>query len=204
MYTDYSKLWKLLHEKGITKADLCRATGLSSRTMAKLVANRSVTTDTLLCICETLDCGISDIMEFTRQEPERTLYSVYRAARRHAITEGHLRVSEFEHGGVFFKIGLTEKCANRHTVIHCRPQGVEWEQIHAVGISPISETDFLCSPSFLEKGKLCMILIDGAPANITGLDEGIYFSAKREYGEGRLYVMSLAAFKLFRVGEGGK
>ena len=22
MYTDYSKLWKLLHEKGITKADL--------------------------------------------------------------------------------------------------------------------------------------------------------------------------------------
>ena len=63
MYTDYTKLWKLLIDKGLTKTDLCRATGMSTRTLAKLVANKSVTTDTLLSVCETLDCGIEDVME---------------------------------------------------------------------------------------------------------------------------------------------
>lgn len=202
MYTDYSKLWNLLHEKGITKTDLCRATGLSTRTMAKLVANCSVTTDTLLCICETLDCGIADIVEFTKQAPERTLYSAYREARKGAVSEGFLRVAEFQHCGVHFKVGVTEKSANRHTVIHCRQTGVIWEQIHALGVSPVSETVSVCSSSFLERDKICVVLIAGSPANITGLDEGIYLSIKREYGEGGLYVMSAAAFKLFRpIGE---
>ena len=99
MYTDYTKLWKLLLEKQLTKTDLCRATGISTRTLAKLVANRSVTTDTLLTICETLDCDISDIMEFTREEPERSLFSIYREHAKKATDEGALRVTEFEHLG---------------------------------------------------------------------------------------------------------
>ena len=201
MYTDYTKLWKLLHEKQLTKTDLCRATGISTRTLAKLVANRSVTTDTLLSICQTLDCDISDIMEFTREEPERSLFSIYREHAKKATDEGALRVTEFEHLGTRFKIGITAQTANRHTIIHCLPTGITWEQLHALGISPVSESHPLCSSAFLEEGKVCIVLIDGAPGNITGLDEGVYLSAKREYGEGKLYVMSTTAFKLFRTVE---
>ncbi len=198
MYTDYTKLWTLLHEKGLTKTDLCRATGISTRTLAKLVANRSVTTDTLLSICETLDCNISDIMEFTRTEPQRTLMSVYKEHAKKAIDLGAIRVVEFEHQGIHFKIGVTAQNANRHTVIECRSQGVVWQQLHALGVSPVSEEQMLCPPSFMESGKMCILLINGSPANITGLDEGIYLSIKREYRAGGLYVMSTAAFKLFR------
>ena len=88
MYTDYTKLWKLLIDRGLTKTDLCRATGMSTRTLAKLVANHSVTTDTLLSVCEVLDCDIGDIMEFTKEPPERTLFSVYRQHNKKATASG--------------------------------------------------------------------------------------------------------------------
>ena len=204
MYTDYTKLWKLLIDKGLTKTDLCRATGMSTRTLAKLVANKSVTTDTLLSVCETLDCGIEDVMEFTKTPPERSLYNVYRENSKKAAVIGALRVIEFEHLGSTFKVGSTVELANRHTIICCEPSCVVWEQLHAVGISPTSTRTVLCPPSFLEDNKVCILLIDGAPANITGLDEGIYLSAKREYRSGGLYVMSKAAFKLFRTEQVGK
>lgn len=199
MYTDYTKLWKLLIDRGLTKTDLCRATGMSTRTLAKLVSNQSVTTDTLLSICEVLDCGIGDIMEFTKEPPERRLFAVCREHRKRAIAWGELRVVEFEHLGTTFKVGVTQNVANRHTVIRCEPSGVVWEQVHPVGISPAKTQSLVCPTAFLERGKVCILLIDGSPANITGLDEDIYLSAKREYREDGLYVMSTAAFKLFRT-----
>ena len=199
MYTDYTKLWKLLIDKGLTKTDLCRATGMSTRTLAKLVANKSVTTDTLLSICETLDCSIEDIMEFTKILPERSLYTVYREHSKKSTVIDALRVVEFEHSGTAFKIGCTIDIANRHTIICCESGGVVWEQLYAVGISQTNTRSMLCPPSFLENNKVCILLIDRAPANITGLDESIYYSAKREYRRGGLYVMSKAAFKLFRT-----
>ena len=39
MYIDYSNLWKLLAQKGLTKSDLIQLTGLSSRIIAKLAKN---------------------------------------------------------------------------------------------------------------------------------------------------------------------
>ena len=57
MYLTYNKLWKLLIDKGMNKSDLCEITGISSRTMAKLSKNQSVTTDTLVNICSALEGG---------------------------------------------------------------------------------------------------------------------------------------------------
>lgn len=45
------------------KKELCRLTGISSATLAKLLRGESVTTDTILKICVTLNCGVSDIMD---------------------------------------------------------------------------------------------------------------------------------------------
>ena len=58
----YNKLWKLLIDKGMTKAKLSRST------MAKLGRGGNVQTDVLVRICETLVCDIADIVEVVEGE----------------------------------------------------------------------------------------------------------------------------------------
>ena len=63
MKISYSKLWKLLIDKKMNRQDLCRITGISTATMAKLTRGDNVNTSVLLRICKALDCDIADIME---------------------------------------------------------------------------------------------------------------------------------------------
>ena len=64
MYMDYSKLWKLLVDKSMSKTDLMEITGISSRVLAKLSKNETVTTDTIARICFALNCDVGDILKF--------------------------------------------------------------------------------------------------------------------------------------------
>lgn len=70
MNVSYKKLWKLLIDKNMNKADLRQLSGISTGTLAKLGKNENVTTDVLVKICTALDCDISDIMELEREERE--------------------------------------------------------------------------------------------------------------------------------------
>lgn len=63
MKISYSKLWKLLIDKKMNRQDLCRITGISTATMAKLTRGDNVNTSVLLRICKALECDIADIME---------------------------------------------------------------------------------------------------------------------------------------------
>ncbi|CUL88541.1 XRE family transcriptional regulator [Listeria monocytogenes] len=63
----YNRLWKLLIDRGMTKQDLRKATGLSSASIAKLGKGQNVTTDVLVRICNALNCNLHDIVE-TREE----------------------------------------------------------------------------------------------------------------------------------------
>ena len=60
----YNNLWKLLIDKRMNKSELCKATGISSSTMAKLTKEEHVAMPVLERICAVLDCNIADIMEF--------------------------------------------------------------------------------------------------------------------------------------------
>ena len=62
----YNKLWKLLIDKDIKPADLGRDAVLASGTLAKMRKNETVSMDTMLKICEVLDCDFSDIIEVVR------------------------------------------------------------------------------------------------------------------------------------------
>lgn len=62
----YNKLWKILIDKGMNKKDLKNATGISTTAIAKLGKGDNVTTDTLLKICEVLDCDVADICEVVK------------------------------------------------------------------------------------------------------------------------------------------
>ena len=59
----YKKLFKLLIDKGMKKADLRKATGISPNTMTKLSNNEYVSMEVMVKICRTLNCDFGDIVE---------------------------------------------------------------------------------------------------------------------------------------------
>lgn len=63
----YNLLWKLLIDRGMTKQDLRKVTGLSSASIAKLGKGQNVNTDVLIRICNALDCDLNDIVETVRK-----------------------------------------------------------------------------------------------------------------------------------------
>ena len=63
MIVSYKPLWHLLVDKNMNKADLKRATGISSSTLANMAAGKNVSMDVLLKICDKLQCDFSDIVE---------------------------------------------------------------------------------------------------------------------------------------------
>lgn len=64
MTISYNKLWKLLVDKKMSKADLRKAAGIAPNTMTRLRRDEEVTLTVLYKICKTLDVDIGDIMEF--------------------------------------------------------------------------------------------------------------------------------------------
>lgn len=64
MAISYNKLWKLLVDKKMSKADLRKATGIAPNTMTRLRRDEEVTLAVLEKICATLNVDIGDIMEF--------------------------------------------------------------------------------------------------------------------------------------------
>lgn len=59
----YKPLWKLLVDKDLLKQDLRQQAQLSSTSMARLNNGENIQTDTLLRICQVLDCQIGDIVD---------------------------------------------------------------------------------------------------------------------------------------------
>lgn len=72
MVISYNKLWKLLVDKKMSKADLRKAAGIAPNTMTKLRRDQEVTLSILGRICETLNVNIGDIMDFVPEEGEHS------------------------------------------------------------------------------------------------------------------------------------
>lgn len=64
MSISYNRLWKLLVDKKMSKADLRRAAEISPNTMTKLRRDEEVSMSVLKRICEYLECNISDVCDF--------------------------------------------------------------------------------------------------------------------------------------------
>ena len=60
----YNRLWKLLVDKKMSKADLRKAAGLAPNTLTKLLRDQEVSLSVLGRICATLGVDIGDVMEF--------------------------------------------------------------------------------------------------------------------------------------------
>ena len=64
MTISYNRLWKLLVDMKMSKADLRKIAGIAPNTMTKLRRDQEVTLTVLGRICDVLNVNIGDIMEF--------------------------------------------------------------------------------------------------------------------------------------------
>lgn len=67
MAISYNKLWKLLVDRKMSKADLRKAAGIAPNTMTRLRRDEEVTLTVLNKICTTLNVDIGDVMEFVAE-----------------------------------------------------------------------------------------------------------------------------------------
>lgn len=199
MYIDYSKLWKLLIDKNITKTDLLELTGISSRVLAKLSKNETVTTDTIARICSALNCDVSSIMECVAED-KMTIYNHYRQFGE-TIDESELyKTVSFSAKGQKFVVYASKKSATKATHIHCKNnQTVYWEQLYILGgMSGPQHEEYVFIKPKRKNDEIVIVLIKGKPGIITGLDEGIFISSRNKLKtKNDIYVMSESAFKLF-------
>ena len=72
MAISYAKLFERMKEKNIKKVDLRTTYGLNPKTVDSLTKNKSVTVDTIMSLCEILDCQPGDILEYVK-EPENSV-----------------------------------------------------------------------------------------------------------------------------------
>jgi DNA-binding Xre family transcriptional regulator len=73
MGISYKKLWVLLIEKDITRAQMRRDLKIATGTMSKLNKGEEVALSVLLRICEYLDCDIGDICSVVKPRKEDTV-----------------------------------------------------------------------------------------------------------------------------------
>ena len=202
MYISYANLWKTLIDKRISKTELMELTGMSSRTMAKLSRNGTVTTETLLHICEALECGLGDVMELCEGEPLLSLYEAFARKAEPVGEDEFCLIYRLSHEGINYSIKRIKLHANKHTVIHCEQDSILWEQIYPLGHSPVREKTVVSKRCFAARDEQGVVLIDGSPMCMTGLDEQGFVSAKgKKRKEDDVFVMTVAAFKLFDPNE---
>ena len=66
MAVSYNRLWKLLIDRKMSKADLRKAAGLAPNTMTKLRRDEPVAMGVLEKICDNLDTDFGDIVEYIK------------------------------------------------------------------------------------------------------------------------------------------
>ncbi|WP_026507823.1 helix-turn-helix domain-containing protein [Butyrivibrio sp. MC2013] len=70
MGVSYNKLWKLLIDKGISRAELRKRIELAPNTLTKLNKNEEVALTVLERVCKELHCDFGDIIEYIEDQED--------------------------------------------------------------------------------------------------------------------------------------
>lgn len=73
MNYSYEKLWKLAYNKHLNKTTLRDKVGISNSTLSRLSKNKTVSMEVLARICDFLEWGIEDIVEYKKEENSNEL-----------------------------------------------------------------------------------------------------------------------------------
>ena len=63
MHISYQPLWNTLKERGMRKEDLRLAAGLTTNVIANMGKGKNISMETLVRICEALNCGIMNVIK---------------------------------------------------------------------------------------------------------------------------------------------
>ena len=63
MHISYQPLWNTLKERGMRKEDLRLAAGLTTKMIANMGKGKNISMETLVRICEALNCGIMNVIK---------------------------------------------------------------------------------------------------------------------------------------------
>ena len=77
MAVTYKKLFHLLIDRGIATAELTEQAGFSANILTRLRRDQYVSLESIEKICSALDCGVDDILEFTK-DLEKKNNEIYR------------------------------------------------------------------------------------------------------------------------------
>jgi DNA-binding Xre family transcriptional regulator len=64
----YENLWAVMKKKGISQYTLIKKYNVSPAQITRLKRNESVSTHTIETFCEILDCEVSDIMKYVKDD----------------------------------------------------------------------------------------------------------------------------------------
>lgn len=67
MHISYQPLWNTLKKRNMRKGDLRLSAGLTTNQIANMGKGLHISMETLLRICEALDCGILDVIELEQE-----------------------------------------------------------------------------------------------------------------------------------------
>lgn len=127
------------------------------------------------------------------------IYASFKKLKKQATKDwfmNNVGLVKFEEDNKKYEVYFTRKRANKHSIIHCLNNTIEWEQFpllpRIVGRSYGERVPIIkLSPL---NGYIRIFVIMGKPNGITGLDEGD-FRSSRMYDENYINVMSEARFK---------
>lgn len=63
MHISYQPLWNTLKERGMRKENLRLAAGLTTNMIANMGKGKNISMETLVRICEALNCGIMNVIK---------------------------------------------------------------------------------------------------------------------------------------------
>ena len=68
MHISYQPLWNTLKERGMRKEDLRLDAGLTTNMIANMGKGKNISMETLVRICEALNCDIWNVIELKQDE----------------------------------------------------------------------------------------------------------------------------------------
>ena len=75
MHISYQPLWNTLKERGMRKEDLRLAAGLTTNMIANMGKGKNISMETLVRICEALNCGIMNVIKLEQDNIYCLLYT---------------------------------------------------------------------------------------------------------------------------------
>lgn len=109
------------------------------------------------------------------------IYDRFRKLEKEAGEEwflDELGLVTFEDDGKNYEIYFTRRKANKHSIIHCVDNTVEWEQVPTLStvISKMHSKKYHIINIFPSSSCIKIIAIMGKPGSIFGLDAGVFRS----------------------------